>query len=582
MATSLELLPKNKNHCYPKDKTDLDYFQQITNWFKSTINLRNKNMYTEFKTRPPIMTSLALQMKFKAAICRRDYVLIFATILRAIGVQCRVVQSLVVAPIAPAKSQLLSLSKKPQEKPKSSSGSNSKSKSSSSSKSKRKSSSSKHSSSSKSKSKSSSSSHSKSPEKSSRSSRSKSKKTSVVIPQMDGGDDAVEGRKTRKTLKVKAPVGLKLVDESYVDIAKELPKKSNSTAVKTNTKIAPKIKFSLDSPNRNPPSPSEKLFKSSKDPAKRVREKETLKVFSPRKTRSMSRDDSPQPSTSKSAQKSTAATKKSTKPVESEKKETLQVFSPRRLRSRSRSTEEPATSSTSSSKSAANKPNLKNLNKPKDLKRVSTSKDETEAKKVKFAAGKKRPAEDDGKVAKKKAKKESFDEDSDSDSSAKYFKKPEPKPLKEKSANLSTSAAIDRRVLSSDSDDAAPAQSTSSPIKKSKGIDIWVEVYSEKDERWIAIDVMRNKVDCVKEIMKTATHPMTYVFAWNNDNSIKDVSARYCPTLNTTIRKMRVDRNYLESILLHFEGRKTVRDVKEDDELNKIQLAKPMPTSIAE
>lgn len=109
ISLALEMLPKNKNHCYPKDQTDIDYFHQIINWFKSTILLRNKDMYIVLKQRPKLMINLALQIKFKAAVSRRDYVL-FIILLRAIGIQCRMIQSLVCAPIFPPKSKLLRLS----------------------------------------------------------------------------------------------------------------------------------------------------------------------------------------------------------------------------------------------------------------------------------------------------------------------------------------------------------------------------------------------------------------------------------------------------------------------------------------
>ena len=118
------------------------------------------------------------------------------------------------------------------------------------------------------------------------------------------------------------------------------------------------------------------------------------------------------------------------------------------------------------------------------------------------------------------------------------------------------------------------------PIE-SKGIDIWVEVFSEDDDKWITIDVYREKVDCAKEIYQKATHPMIYVFAWNNDSSVKDVSARYIPNLNTTVRKMRVEADYLDKTLKPFVGVKTPRDRQEDNDLNILQLAVPMPTTVS-
>lgn len=70
--------------------------------------------------------------------------------------------------------------------------------------------------------------------------------------------------------------------------------------------------------------------------------------------------------------------------------------------------------------------------------------------------------------------------------------------------------------------------------------------------------------------------------AWNNDNTLKDVSPRYCPLWNTVSRTLRVDKKWLESAIRKYIGKKTSRDVTEDKELNKIHMDKPLPTAISE
>jgi xeroderma pigmentosum group C-complementing protein len=270
-------------------------------------------------------------------------------------------------------------------------------------------------------------------------------------------------------------------------------------------------------------------------------------------------------------------------------KDKLCVPSPRRLRSRSRSTEDTKNKSATENNITANK--------NASRKRQSTAKDdsvESKKSKVTDTARNSRKRQSTAKIEdvsdpkkSKQAKEKNIQEDDDSDSSLKYFrtisgsnKKAQTSASRIKSPKLSTSREIDRRVLSSD--DEADIQNASP--KKVRGIDIWVEVYCEKEEKWICVDIFRNKVDCVKDIYQKATHPMVYVFAWNNDKTVKDVSARYCTNLNTTIRKMRVDRDYLYPILNIFNAgsKKTHRDFKEDEELNKIQFDTPMPKSIAE
>lgn len=52
----------------------------------------------------------------------------------------------------------------------------------------------------------------------------------------------------------------------------------------------------------------------------------------------------------------------------------------------------------------------------------------------------------------------------------------------------STSAKIDRRVLSTDDE-----------LPQDK-INVWCEVFVEELEQWIAVDVVRGKVHCVNEI----------------------------------------------------------------------------------
>ncbi|XP_055539258.1 DNA repair protein complementing XP-C cells homolog [Wyeomyia smithii] len=104
LALALTMIPSQK--CYPKDRTNLAYFEQILKFYRQIVDLKDKRMYCRFKKLPSLATSLRLQMLTKAAICKRDYILIFIILLRAIGVQCRLVMSLVVAPRKPPQSEL--------------------------------------------------------------------------------------------------------------------------------------------------------------------------------------------------------------------------------------------------------------------------------------------------------------------------------------------------------------------------------------------------------------------------------------------------------------------------------------------
>jgi len=630
MKCALDMLPKTKDkaQCYPKDKTDVDYFKQITKWFKQTIKLRELGMYSKLKKRPPLDVSLALQMKYKTAMCRRDYVLIYIILLRAIGVQCRMVQSLVMDPKICPKSELISLSKKEE-------------KSISKQRSKKSSNISKCTNTKKSNSK------------SNKNSKSRSKKASEKpkIPQLDGGDNEIPKDRKKRTIKLKGSSSFQ-VDESYIDVNKVDKSSTPKRGINPQTEnLSPKVKVSLTTSNQNKASLSDKLQKNAK------MNKLSLLV-SPRKTRSASREEPPivteknNPKVNGNSKplKNGNAKVKVTKESENKKDELKVLVSPRRLRSRSREPVED--NQQKATKSEVKKPNLKSLSQkispkpsndikskdklyvpsPRRLRSRSRSTEDPKNKSTnesntvnKNASRKRQSAVNDDSVESKKSKvtetaknlrkrqstakteevsepkkskqtKEKIvqeDDDSD-DSSLKYFrtisgsnKKAQTSASSSrksatKDAKLSTSREIDRKILSSD--DEADAQNDALSPKKVRGIDIWAEVYCEKEEKWICIDSFRNKVDCVKDIYQKATHPMIYVFAWNNDKTVKDVSARYCQNLNTTIRKMRVEREYLYPIINIFNAgcKKTHRDFKEDEELNKVQFDTPMPKAISE
>lgn len=110
MRMCLKHLPSKNS--YPNGKTELKYFVSFTKWFHSIFELKSKKMYCGFRPLPPKLRSLALQIRFKHAISKHDYVLIYATMLRAIGIQCRVVINIPVAPLRPPQSELLVVSSK--------------------------------------------------------------------------------------------------------------------------------------------------------------------------------------------------------------------------------------------------------------------------------------------------------------------------------------------------------------------------------------------------------------------------------------------------------------------------------------
>lgn len=117
MKICLDLLPSAQ--CYPKDQTNVKYFEQITKWYRTKVTLKEEAMYPKIKT-PELPMSLGLQIKTKSAICRRDFLLIFIILLRSLGIHCRLVVNLVTVPIRPLASELFSMKSSAEKKSESS------------------------------------------------------------------------------------------------------------------------------------------------------------------------------------------------------------------------------------------------------------------------------------------------------------------------------------------------------------------------------------------------------------------------------------------------------------------------------
>ncbi|XP_037717681.1 DNA repair protein complementing XP-C cells homolog [Drosophila subpulchrella] len=134
----------------------------------------------------------------------------------------------------------------------------------------------------------------------------------------------------------------------------------------------------------------------------------------------------------------------------------------------------------------------------------------------------------------------------------------------------------DRRVMSTDDEGGSRVKC------RLDASDMWVEVWSEVEEQWICIDMFKGKLHCVDTIRKNATPGLAYVFAFQDDQSLKDVTARYCSSWCTTVRKARVEKAWLDETITPYLGRPTKRDITEDEQLRRIHANKPLPKSITE
>ncbi|KAJ8676658.1 hypothetical protein QAD02_012445 [Eretmocerus hayati] len=157
-------------------------------------------------------------------------------------------------------------------------------------------------------------------------------------------------------------------------------------------------------------------------------------------------------------------------------------------------------------------------------------------------------------------------------------KKPKIRPIdtsKTKSAisKFAYTSKNHRKVLSSDDENPKPNKQV---------YNLWVEVYLESEKSWISVNVMDQRVHCVADIYKKAGAPVLYIIAWNMDDSLKDVTRRYCPHWMTDTRKKRVEEKWWKETLSVWEEKKTAISKAEDEQLLQRELEQPLPKSVSE
>ncbi|ETN65023.1 hypothetical protein AND_003218 [Anopheles darlingi] len=108
LAIGNVLMPSER--CYPKGPTDIDYLQQILAFFREIITLKGTRSFSRPWKRLSLSETLRLQLLSQMANCKRDYVLMFIILLRSIGIHCRMVVSLQVAPKNVPNAELLKVS----------------------------------------------------------------------------------------------------------------------------------------------------------------------------------------------------------------------------------------------------------------------------------------------------------------------------------------------------------------------------------------------------------------------------------------------------------------------------------------
>lgn len=111
LAAALSVVPSNE--CYPGERVDMKYLEQITTWYNEKMSIKQDKGENKFKPKaPPLKNILLEQMKRRVFTTKKYMVFAFVSMLRSLGLQCRVMFNFVVLPIKPPSSELCSLSTK--------------------------------------------------------------------------------------------------------------------------------------------------------------------------------------------------------------------------------------------------------------------------------------------------------------------------------------------------------------------------------------------------------------------------------------------------------------------------------------
>ncbi|XP_032640194.1 DNA repair protein complementing XP-C cells isoform X2 [Chelonoidis abingdonii] len=131
------------------------------------------------------------------------------------------------------------------------------------------------------------------------------------------------------------------------------------------------------------------------------------------------------------------------------------------------------------------------------------------------------------------------------------------------------------KIISSDDDE-------EQEVVKVTGTDQWLEIFVEREDRWVCVDCVRGIVDQPSLCFKYATKPISYIVGIDSNGHVKDVTQRYDPAWMTLTRKCRVDPQWWEDTLEPYRSPFVEREKKEEKEfLVKLQ-DQPLPTAIGE
>ncbi|KAI4553593.1 hypothetical protein MJT46_015773 [Ovis ammon polii x Ovis aries] len=112
------------------------------------------------------------------------------------------------------------------------------------------------------------------------------------------------------------------------------------------------------------------------------------------------------------------------------------------------------------------------------------------------------------------------------------------------------------------------------------GVDQWLEVFSEREEKWVCVDCVHGVVGQPLTCYQYATKPVTYVVGIDGTGCVRDVTQRYDPAWLTATRKSRVDAAWWAETLRPYRSPLVDREQREDQEFQAKHLDQPLPTVI--
>lgn len=498
LGVSLSLIPSE--NCYPPERADLSYLEQITSWYRKIIKVVEK---TSDRV-PTISLERILQTQFskKVANSNKNFVLMFICILRALGLQCRLILSLRCLPLKPPASELCSLSTKNNENEASTSSKNDNKKLTDKNKVSKSYSKDKHNSTSK---------EDKNvinekkaalgAKKENNIDQEKTNKSSKE--KLNERDNKKKSSKTKHENKKLEENALKIDDNKVKSIVETKSEKEDSKDKKSNRKCT-----RIDNcKEKNKECDSKKVdIKENQEKAKRQTaekrnensniKKDEDKSTEKENTKRNLRRKAAEKIENKEKNKSDPKTRKSTSEKETKSRQSLKLANKVKYNSDDEFKPDRRSSSSSPIKKNAPKNDVRNdiINL---LKGDMLQQKQVEKQKL---------------VRRKKVKNDS---DSDSDCMPEPEKKPRKNDSGDEFARKSTTkvkqrikprSEINKIVFSSEDEDDSKNE------KEKSGNDVWIEVFLEAEEKWISVDVIKGQVHCVSELHVSLFYISLFVF----------------------------------------------------------------------